>query len=122
MTSIPGGYYAIGVVRDGVLCGAALYTNYRPCKDGGDVEVFCAGHGWLSRRVIRTIFAHAFDVLMCNRITAYVRKSNKPSRRLLEGLGFTIEGRIRQGYGPRSHGCVYGLLKSEWLISPLNKV
>lgn len=121
MTNIPGGYFCLGVVKDGALCGAALYTNYRPVKNGGDIEVFCAGHGWLSRRVIRTIFAHAFSVLGCNRMTAVVRKSNKPSRRLLEGLGFSLEGRLREGFGPRQHSCVYGLLREEWMRSPLNK-
>lgn len=121
LVELPGGYYCFGIVRDGEIKGAALYTNYRPCKGGGDIEVQCAGHGWLSRRVIRTVFAHAFDALQCHRITAVVRKSNKPSRRLLEGLGFTIEGRIRQGFGPRSHACIYGLLREEWLLSPLNK-
>ena len=113
VTTMPGGYVAIGVARDGSLTGGALFTNYRPCPGGGDIEVWCAGKGWLSRRVIRAILAYPFLQLGCHRLTALTPKGNRPSRRLLEGLGFKFEGIARQGFGPRSHAALYSMLRGE---------
>lgn len=121
IADLPGGYWCIGVERGGELIGGAIFTNYRPCHGGGNIEVSCAGHNWLSRTLIQATFDHAFRTLPCHRITAMVRKTNKSSRTLLEGLGFTLEGRIREGFGPRQHMCVYGLLKSDWATSRFNK-
>lgn len=121
IADLPGGYWCIGVERHGTLVGGAIFTNYRPCHGGGNIEVSCAGHNWLSRTIIRATFDHAFRTLPCHRITAMVRKTNKPSRTLLEGLGFTLEGRIREGFGPRQHMCVYGYMKSDWATSRFNK-
>ncbi len=124
VTTLPGGYEAIGVGRDGYLVGGALFTNYRPCPDGGDIEVWCAGKGWLSRRVIRAILSYPFLQLGCHRLTALTPKSNKPSRHLLEGLGFTLEGVARQGFGPRSHACLYSMLRGEcrWIGNDDGKI
>lgn len=111
---LPGGFEAIGVARGGQLVGGCLYSNYTPYRDGGVIQIWAAGEGaWLSRRVIRVMFDYPFNQLRCNRLTALTAKSNKPSRKLLEGLGFKLEGIARQGFGPRSHACIYGLLRSE---------
>lgn len=119
MLNLGAGYSAIGVARDGALTGGALYTNYRPCLGGGNIEVSCAGHGWLSRRVIGILLGYPFDQLGCHRLTSFVRKKNKPSRRLLEGLGFKLEGVHPDGFGPRTGDSLsYGLLKRDnrWAI------
>lgn len=121
ITDLPGGYWCIGVERDGALVGGVMFTNYRPCKGGGDIEMACAGHNWISRRVIQAAFDHPFRELRCNRVTAVVRKTNSKSRALLTGLGFVPEGKIREGYGPRQHGMIYGLLARDWQRSRFNK-
>lgn len=111
---LPGGYEAIGVERDGILIGGCLFTNYTPCPGGGDITIWAVGEkGWLSRRVIGVMFGYAFNQLKCHRMTAFTAKANKPSRKLLEGLGFRLEGIARQGMGPRRHACIYSLLREE---------
>ena len=113
VTDLPGGYEAIGVMRDNEIVGGALFTDYSPCPGGGDIRIWAAGHNWISRRVIRTIFGYAFGQLGCNRITAITRKNNKTTRTFLEGLGFKLEGVAREGFGPSKSACIYGLLRSE---------
>jgi len=117
VTDLPGGYEAIGFMRDGRLVGGALFTDYSPCPGGGDIRIWAAGHNWISRRVIRTVFGYAFDQLKCNRITAITRKNNKTTRTFLEGLGFVLEGKAREGFGPGKDAVIYGLLKSEQRIT-----
>jgi RimJ/RimL family protein N-acetyltransferase len=114
ITALPGGYEAIGVERAGRLIGGCLFTEYVPYKGGGTITIWAAGErGWVSRRVIQTMLGYPFNQLGCHRITALAAKDNKPSRKLLEDLGFRFEGVARLGFGPRRHACIYGLLKIE---------
>ena len=115
LTDLPGGYMAIGVVRDGKIIGGCLYTDYHPCEDGGNIQIWTAGEGnWLSRRVIRVMFAYPFEDLGCHKINAIIAKPNKKSRRLCEGLGFKLEGVSRKGINAKTDACIYGLLKTEF--------
>lgn len=113
VTDLPGGYEAIGVARGPDLVGACLYTDYRPCMGGGNVMMYAAGHNWLSRRVIGVLLGYPFKQLRCHRITVTVRRANRPSRRLIEKLGFVLEGKIRRGLNTREDLMLYGLLRDE---------
>ncbi|MBN6186751.1 GNAT family N-acetyltransferase [Aneurinibacillus sp. BA2021] len=76
------------------------------------------GRGIMTAAVHRLI-AHAFDELGLNRIEIHCAVQNEKSRAIPERLGFTREGRIRQGEWLYDHyvdHIVYGLLKSEWLM------
>lgn len=110
---MPGGYEAIGVARGGTLVGACLYTEYRPCAGGGNIIMWAAGHNWISRKVIGVMLGYPFGKLNCHRITALVRRGNRPSRTLLEKLGFVQEGKIRRGYNTREDTILYGMLRAE---------
>lgn len=114
LTSLPGGFECLGVARDGVLIGGVIFTDYRPCRNGGDITVWAVGDGaWLSRRVIREILSYPFVRLNCHRLTAATARSNKPSRKLLKKLGFVEEGKLRRGYDVRQDLIVHGLLRNE---------
>lgn len=115
VTDLPGGYYAIGVERNGVLIGGCLYSDYRPCPGGGNVVMWACGKtGWISRRVIAAMFSHPFVTLNCHRVTVMIRRGNKASRKLVEGLGFVQEGKIRRGYNTREDTIIFGLLRDEF--------
>lgn len=114
VTELPGGYEAIGIARGGQLIGGCLYTDYRPCRGGGNVHIWGAGEvGWMTRRTIRVVLGYPFEQLKCHRLTATAAKGNRKSRRLLEGLGFQIEGKIRRGFDTRQDMIVYGMLREE---------
>lgn len=114
VTNLPVWYDAIGVERGGVLVGGCLYSEYSPCVGGGaEVRMWCAGHNWISRRVIKVMFDFPFRVLKCHRITAVTAKKNKACRKMLEELGFKLEGMARQGFGIGKDAAIYGLLRDE---------
>lgn len=113
ITELPAGFEAIGVERNGVLAGGCLYSEYRPCPNGGNCQMWAVGHNWLSRTVIRVMFDYPFNKLNCHRVTACTAKNNKPARQLLEDLGFVPEGKVRFGYNTRQHLMVYGMLREE---------
>lgn len=117
VTDLPGGYEALGVARGLELVGGVIYSDYRPCKGGGQIQMWCAGHNWLSRRVLREVFGYPLNErprgLGCHRINALVARGNKPVRRMCNALGFTEEGKLRRGYDTQQDLIVYGLLRSE---------
>lgn len=74
------------------------------------------GRGIMTAAVHRLI-AYALDELGLNRIEIHCAVQNEKSRAIPERLGFTQEGRIRQGEWLYDHyvdHIIYGLLKSEW--------
>jgi RimJ/RimL family protein N-acetyltransferase len=113
VTSLPGGYEAIGVARYGRLVGGCLFTDFTPCRDGATIQIWAAGHDWISRRVVREMLGYPFRQLGCHRITALTGRHNRESRRLLQKLGFKFEGVARAGYGPGRDAFLYGLLRDE---------
>lgn len=63
------------------------------------------------------IFSFAFDVSDVNRIEAFVEPPNTGSRVLLEKLGFTLEGTLRQHEMCRGELIdiqILGLLREDW--------
>lgn len=121
VNELPGGYEAIGIVRDGRLIAGLLYTNWIPCRGGGgNVHMWAVGEpGWMSKRSIAWMFAYPFLQLGCHRMTVTIDKRNRVARRITEKLGFKLEGVIREGLGPGKDMTVYGLLRSEsrWSVS-----
>ena len=66
------------------------------------------------------LLGHAFGPMGLRRIEAEVNPANTASVRLLERLGFTCEGLLRQRWVTKEAPCtpydvrLYGLLRSEW--------
>ena len=59
----------------------------------------------------------AFDTLDLNRVKAEADTRNAASARVLEKLGFTLEGTLREDCvvnGDVSDSWVFGLLRREW--------
>jgi RimJ/RimL family protein N-acetyltransferase len=104
---------ALGVVRRGALIGGVVYHGYRP--DDGDINVSAAFDrpDWAYPQTLRTLFAYPFVQLGCERITAVVARKNKRSRKLIEGLGFKLEGVARRAFGRKDDAILYGLLRRD---------
>ena len=74
------------------------------------------GHGYATEAA-ELVVDHAFRERRLNKIWAHVLESNTGSQRVLEKLGFTQEGRLRQNYfidGDFEDAYHYGLLAEEW--------
>ncbi len=71
----------------------------------------------LMAEAIDAICAHAFAAMAIRRMEAEVNPANGASCRLLERIGFTLEGTLRQRWvakGAAYDTHIYGLLADEW--------
>lgn len=111
------GATALGVVRDKKLLGGVVYYNHR---EGIDTEVSFAfdSPAWASKVALRILFGYPFNQLGCVRLTAICARKNKHSRRIVERLGFKLEGTLRKALDGRQDLMVYGMLKTEckWIM------
>lgn len=108
-------YSAVGFADEsGLRCGV-IYHEYRKI----DIRIVMAADSpkWATRGTIRNILAYPFLQLGCRRVTAVIAKKNKRSRRLVEGVGFVLEGGLRRAMGDGDMACLYGMLAEEcrWL-------
>ncbi|QIG45189.1 GNAT family N-acetyltransferase [Nocardioides anomalus] len=74
------------------------------------------GHGYATEAG-RALLRWAFSTLDLNRVQAEADTRNAASRRVLEKLGFTLEGTLREDCvvdGVESDSWVFGLLRREW--------
>lgn len=78
--------------------------------------------GYATEAVTRLI-RHAFDDLSLHRLEADPDPRNTASIRVLEKLGFTYEGLLRERYfhdGEPQDAAYYGLLRSDWHAGTLS--
>lgn len=71
----------------------------------------------LGTRAVRLLVTHLFAETALRRLQALVSVENVASQRLLERLGFKLEGTLRQHFviqGKPVDERVYGMLRSEW--------
>jgi RimJ/RimL family protein N-acetyltransferase len=110
---------AIGVAADGRMLAVVIYGGMQKMPHGHSIEVSIAADGpeWCRRGVLRALFHYPFAQLGCVRMHARIGRKNKRARKLIEGLGFRLEGMGRKAYDGRQDAAVYSMLKHEcrWL-------
>jgi RimJ/RimL family protein N-acetyltransferase len=106
-----GQFTALGVVRDGTLLGGVVYNNY----NHHDIHASYAFDSpkWCTRSVLRTLFAYPFKQLGCVRMTAIIGRKNKHARKMIDRLGFKLEGTCRKAADGHTDAMIYGLLARE---------
>ena len=75
----------------------------------------------LAGEALRMALGHGFDALRLRRVEADVDPRNSPSFRLLERLGFRLEGLLRARWRVAGEICdsaIYGLLAPEFVREP----
>lgn len=110
----PGPCTAIGIANETRLIAGFVFWGYT----GRDVVLTVAATTprWAQRRYLQVIGDYVFRQLGCARITAIISKKNKRARRVAEGLGFQVEGRLRR-YAKDGDAIVYGMLLEEWRMA-----
>ena len=103
----------VGVEREGRLVAAVAWDGWR----GTSVEATIAADSprWATRQTIASLLAYPFGQLACQRVSAFVRKGNKISRRFVEGIGFVLEGRLRAAGPNLETVLLYGLVRSDYV-------
>lgn len=104
----------------GGVIGALLFHRYEVASRRAEIGYVLGRTHWhqgLMREAVAAACTHAFATLGLRRIEAEVNPDNVASCRLLEGLGFRLEGRLRQRWtakGTTYDTCLYGVLGQEW--------
>jgi [ribosomal protein S5]-alanine N-acetyltransferase len=111
---------AIERVSDGAFigwCGLSRWNpDYRSASLGYCLGDAAWGHGYATEAA-RALLQWGFDTLDLNRVQAETDTRNTASARVLEKLGFTREGTLREDCvvnGDVSDSWVYGLIRREW--------
>lgn len=107
--------YPVAVIRDNEIAAVACYHQLR----GLNCEMSLAADDprWISKKVVQFLLWFPFYHFDVNRITAMTKKKNKRARKLIEGVGFKLEGRMRDVYED-DDAIVYGLTKFKWQRGP----
>jgi len=110
---------AAAIVAEGNLVGGIVFNSYRPLRHGNDMHLVIAtiSPKWCSRGVLREIFDYVFNRAGCVRATAITARGNKKARKMLEGLGFKLEGTHPRAFDGRQAAVSYGMMKEHcrWL-------
>lgn len=106
---IPG--IGIGVERDGRLIAGVVFN--RITNTSADVHVALTSAHAASKALLRLTFDYAFRQLALRRLTAYVREDNTACRRLVQHMGFTLEGLMRHVCTDGTNVLVYGMLRED---------
>lgn len=114
---LPRPLVSIGIASsDGKLLGVAIYLNF--CHYDIQICFVTATPRWATPGNIRAILHYPFIQLGVKRMTAVTNKSNKKARKLLEGVGFRLEGVHPYGDAGVRPSVTYGLYRENagrWL-------
>ncbi|HEU5354359.1 MAG TPA: GNAT family protein [Actinocrinis sp.] len=114
---------AVDRVSDGAFIGWCTLNKWNPDFRSASLG-YCFGeaawgHGYATEAA-RALLQWAFDTLDLNRVQAEADTRNMASARVLEKLGFVLEGTLREDCvvnGDVSDSWVYGLLRRDWQTS-----
>jgi ribosomal-protein-alanine N-acetyltransferase len=119
-----GARLALDRVSDGAFigwCGLSRWSpDFRSASLGYCLGEEAWGHGYATEAA-GALLRWAFDTLDLNRVQAEADTRNAASARVLEKLGFVLEGTLREDCvvnGDVSDSWVYGLLRRDWRPSP----
>jgi RimJ/RimL family protein N-acetyltransferase len=119
--------WAIATPADDQLVGTvtlfALDALQGRAEIGYSLDPKLQGQG-IASEALRLALGHALDTLRLRRVEADVDPRNAPSCRLLESLGFRLEGLLRARWRVAGEICdtaLYGLLAAEFVRQPRRK-
>ena len=108
LLGVQGPYWSVGFSRYGKLIGGAVIFGIQENRANAYASI--AGYGaWMTKEVAATITTIPFEVFHVAHVTALVREDNLRSIKLMERLGYKIEGYKRKAYDGVRGQLVFGL-------------
>lgn len=94
--------------------GAIVYHDYN--RQYGTVQISMATVSpmWAQPQTIRDLLAIPFDQYRCNKVWTCIPADNKRAQRFNAGIGMVREGVLRDVFGRKRNGFVYGMLAHEY--------
>jgi RimJ/RimL family protein N-acetyltransferase len=111
---------AVDRAADDTFLGWCSFSAWNPTYRSASLGYCYTRPAWgqgYATEAARALLGWAFDTLDLNRVQAETDTRNAHSARVLEKLGFTREGTLREDCvvnGDVSDSWVYGLLRREW--------
>lgn len=105
---------------DGAFLGWCTFNSWNPEFRSASLGYCLTERSWgqgYATEAAQSLLAWAFETLDLNRVQAEVDTRNAASARVLQKLGFQLEGTLRQDCTVNlvtSDSWVYGLLRSDW--------
>ena len=99
---------AIGLMKDNKLIAGVIYENW----NRRSIMCHIAVEGRLTRLYVGAIFNYAFNVCNVEKIIVPVESHNLKSIKLIENMGFTEEGRIKDSQ-PNGDIILYTMAKGD---------
>jgi RimJ/RimL family protein N-acetyltransferase len=99
---------AIGLMKDNKLIAGVIYENW----NRRSIMCHIAIEGRLTRLYVGAIFNYAFNVCNVEKIIVPVESHNLKSIKLIENMGFTEEGRIKDSQ-PNGDIILYTMAKGD---------
>jgi hypothetical protein len=109
---------AIGFEENGVIQGGVIFDEFKTTMDGKPLSmestVVTLTKSWITRYNLDLIFNYAFACCKVERLEIRCGRYELKKRRLVERLGFTFEGILREAWPFGGDCAMYSLLQSEW--------
>lgn len=113
-------HWAIVRTSDNATIGKCGFHSWQGKHRRGDINYILGRPFWglgYAAEAIRAMLNHGFDSLGLHSIQAGVTPGNHSSTRLLEKLGFRLEGHMKEDYWAEDHfidSLIFGILQREW--------
>ena len=118
-------HWAITLRGSGRLIGKCGYNEWRKVHRRGDISYIMAREMWgkgLVREALSAVIDYGFDRMNLHSVEAGVTPGNSASTRILEKLGFCLEGHLRESFLVEDafvDSLIYSLLRIDW-VRPKN--
>ena len=105
---------AVAIVNGDKPLGAIVYHDYSP--QYGTVQISMATRSplWAQPQTVRDLLAIPFDQYRCNRVWTCIPSDNERAQRFNRGIGMVREAVLRDVFGRKRNGVVYGMLAHEY--------
>ncbi|MBJ6799027.1 GNAT family N-acetyltransferase [Geomonas propionica] len=113
-------HWAITLAGDDRLIGKCGYNEWRKVHRRGDVSYLLARDFWeqgIVSEALRAMLDYGFSSMNLHSVEAGVTPGNDASTRMLERLGFRLEGHLRESFWAEDRfvdSLIYSLLRQEW--------
>ena len=114
--------FTFEIINDENVIGELKLKSFRWINRKAELSIFILKefrNKGFGKEAISTIIKYAFEKLNLHRLEAEVIEYNEGSKKMVEGFGFILEGRLREA--KHSNGKYYDILRYGLLKSEFNK-
>jgi RimJ/RimL family protein N-acetyltransferase len=106
---------AIGVTTEaGQPLAGIVFHDYQP--DYGTIQLSAAAISpkWASRRIVAQLLSYPFNELGVHKVWTATQHKNERALKFNKGVGFTVEGTLRDHFGVGIHAVICRMLLQDY--------